>query len=259
MPCIVFEYLLGAHLPDCHRHARVHQVDHLTAPDEVHQRNDHQPHKEAAAADDEGIFQTDDVAKTQDGGSGVELQNDLRLVGDGLSESQHRRAHRVRPSSESADDEVVKTTDETAHRKRARTLAAAFAAHKDLSCRGRLREWIFPVHLLDEIFPERDEEQYSQNPAEQRREEHLHEVDLHSKDVDGGESEYRAGHHGSGAASDGLDDDILPQTFLFAECACQTHRYDRDRDRRLEHLPHAQSQIGRRGGEDDHHQQSKGH
>ena len=160
MPCIILEYLVRAHLSDCHCHS-VHQINHLSAPDEVHQRDDHQPHQETAAADDEGIFQAHDVAEAQHSRSGVQFQNDLRLVSDCLSESHHGGADRIRPRTESADNEVIKTSDETAHQKRSSSLAAAFAANEDL-CRGRgLRERIFPVHLFHEIFPERDEEQYS--------------------------------------------------------------------------------------------------
>ena len=81
MPCIGPEDLVRAHLSDCRRKTRVHQVDDLPTPDDIHQRDYHQPHQETSAADDEGVLQTDNIAQTEDCGPGVDLQQELRLVG----------------------------------------------------------------------------------------------------------------------------------------------------------------------------------
>ena len=259
MPCIVLENLLRSHFANGHRHAGIHQVDDAAAPDEVHQRNDHEPHQQGSAADDEGILEADDVAEAQHGRAGIEFQDEFRLVGNRRTPAHHRGGNGLRPCAEGRDAEVVQSADEAGRNERLRRRTAAFPAHEDLRRGRRLRERILPVHFLHEILPERDEEQDAQHAAQQRAQEHLPEIDLHPEDIDGRQREDGARHDGAGAAADGLDDHVLRQAVLFLERSGQAHGDDGDRNRRLEHLPDLQAQVGRRRREQHHHQNADAH
>ena len=57
-----------------------------------------------------------------------------------------------------------------------------------------------------------------------------------------------------GATADGLDDHVLGQAVVLLERAGEAHGDDGDRNRRLEHLPDLEAQVGGCGGEDHHHQ-----
>ena len=110
------------------------------------------------------------------------------------------------------------------------------------------------MHLLYEVFPERDEEQDSQDTSEQGGKEHLHEIDFHSEDVDGRESEYGSCHNGSGAASYGLDDHVLSQSFLLSERGGEADCYDGDRYGGLEDLANPEAKVGCSSRKDHYHQ-----
>ena len=258
MAGVILEYLLRGHILYHRGDSRVHQVDNLASPDEVHQRDYHKPYQQASAADYEGIFQTYYISQTEDGRAGIDLQDDLRLVGYRLADSQDSGAYGVRPGPERADHEIVQASHQAAHEQSTDTLAA-FSADQDLRGSRRLRERILPVHLLDEVLPERNQEQDAQDASQQGRQEHLHETYFHSEDVDGRKGEYRSGDNRPGAASDGLDDHVLPQSFLLPQGTGEPHGYDRYRDCSFEDLSDPQSQVGRRGGKQDHHQDTHYH
>ena len=180
MAGIVLENLLGRHLRNGLHHAGVHQIDHLSAPEEVHKRDDDQPHQQAAAANDEAIFQADDVAQAQHGGAGVELQHHLGFIGQGLAQADHRRGKRLAPGTEGGNDKVVQTAHQTGCEQGLGTSSAALAAYEHLRGGRGFREGVLAVHLAHEIFPERNEEQDAQHAAQQRRQEHLPEIYLYT-------------------------------------------------------------------------------
>ena len=176
MACIILEDLVRRHFSDRHCDSCVHQVDYLTSPDKVHQRNDHKPYEEASAADDECVLESHDISESEDCGSGVDLQEDLGLVGYGCSPWENLCCECFTPESECGYDEVVETSDESADKKGLCSLAAAFSANEDLSGRSRFRERILSVLFLYEILSERNEEKYSEDTSEQRGEEYLSKV-----------------------------------------------------------------------------------
>ena len=106
-------------------------------------------------------------------------------------------AQGLSPGSESCHDEIVQTAYETARQKSFGAVSTAFPAYENLGCRRRLRERILPVHLLDEILPERDQEEDAQHSAQQRGQEHLPEIHLHTQYIYGRKSEYGSGDHRS--------------------------------------------------------------
>ena len=77
----------------------------------------------------------------------------------------HCRGDGLTPSAESGDNEIVQTTDETAEEEGLGTLATAFSIDENLSRGCSLRERILAVHLLHEIFPERNEEEDAEHTA----------------------------------------------------------------------------------------------
>ena len=66
-------------------------------------------------------------------------------------------------------------------------------------------------------------------------------------------------HHSAGAAADGLDNDVLSQAVLLSQGRGKAHRDDGNGDGRFEHLAHLQSQIGRGGRKEHHHQDAHRH
>ena len=86
MSRIFLEDLVCRHFPDGLGDARAHEVNYLAAPDDVHKRYDDQPYQEATAADYECVLQSDDVAETEHGRTRIELEHELGLVGNGLSQ-----------------------------------------------------------------------------------------------------------------------------------------------------------------------------
>ena len=114
MARVVAENFVRRHVADCLGNAGIHKVNDLSAPENVHQRDDDEPYKETSAADDECVFQADDIAETEDGCACVELQYNFGLVRHVLSCLHHCRGYRFAPRSECRDDEIVETADETA-------------------------------------------------------------------------------------------------------------------------------------------------
>ena len=167
-----------------------------------------------------------------------------------------RSGQGLAPGAEGRHDEVVQSADQTADQQGLGALAAALAADQDLGGRGRLGEGILPVHVLDEVFPEGNEEQDAEHAAEQRGKEHLPEVHLQAQDIDGGQGEDGARYDYARTGADGLDDHILPQTAFLAEGGGESDGEDSDRDGRFEDLADLEAEIGRCGGEDDGHQKA---
>ena len=90
----------------------MHQVNHIASPDEVHKGNDDEPDQERSTTDDEGILEADDVAEAEHGGTCIQLENNLGLVGDDLPPVHHGGGQGLAPGAEGGDDEVIKTADE---------------------------------------------------------------------------------------------------------------------------------------------------
>jgi hypothetical protein len=67
------------------------------------------------------------------------------------------------------------------------------------------------VHVLHEILPEGDQEQYPEEPPERRGEEDLEEAGREVEDIECGDREYCAGDDDARACPDRLDDDVLSQ------------------------------------------------
>ena len=163
--CIILEYLVRGHLADGLCDAGVHKVDHLTAPDEVHQRNYHKPYEETSAADDEGIFQSHDISQTEYCSTGVDFQKHFGLVCKGCSPREYFGREGFAPEAEGGYDEVVQTSDQTADEQSLRSLSTAFTAHKYLSGGSRFRKRIFPMLLLHKIFSERYQEKNAEDTS----------------------------------------------------------------------------------------------
>ena len=219
-------------------------------PDE---RYDEEPHQARTRRDDHGVFQSDDVAQAQYGGRRVEREYHLELVGCHLSPRADARRYRLRPHAERAYREVVEAAYETCHGQQFGLVAALLARDQHLG-RGRsLGEGVFPVHLLDEIFAERDQQHDSQQPAEERREEHLVKCRVEPEDVERREGEDGTRDDHARRSADRLDDDVLSQHVLFTQYVAHADGDDGDRDRRFEYLSDLQAEKCRRGREDDGH------
>ena len=172
--------LVCGHVSDGLRDAAVHKVNDLAAPDEIHQRDDYQPYQEAAAADYECVFEADNVAESEYCSAGVQLQHDFSFVCDVLADGGDCGGYRFAPCAESGDDEIVESAHETAEYQCLGIVSSAFAANQDLCCGCGFRERILAVHLLYEVFSERNQEEDAENAAEKGGQEHLHKVHLYT-------------------------------------------------------------------------------
>ena len=214
-----------------------------------HARHDEPPHGERAETDDEGVLQADDVAQAQHGSAGVHLEHELSLVGSHGAPFHDARCKALVPPVDGSHDEVVQTADEAGDEQWLSLRAALGSADEHLRGGCGFGEGILAVHVLHEVFAERNHEQDAEDAAEQRRHEHLDERDAHLRilclqDVDGGQREDGSGYDGARAGTDALDDYVLAQRVLaLGECRC-AYGDDGDRDGCLEHLAHLQSEIG---------------
>ena len=239
------EDLVSAHLAYGLGDAGAHKIKHLTAPDEVEQRDDHEPDEEGSAADYERILQSDYVSESEDGGAGIELYDELCLVGDNLSPMHHRCAQGICPSPEGGHYKVVDTADKSRCQKGFGAVSASFAADEDLGGGGCLRERVLSVHILHEILAERNEEEYAEESAQKRAEEHLPEIHLKSEYVDCRKCEYRTSDNYARAGTYALDNDVLGKSVLFAERAGDADRKYGDRYGRLKDLSDLEPEISR--------------
>jgi hypothetical protein len=224
-------------------HALAEHADH---------RHQHVPAQERAADDDQGVAQADDVAQAHDRRLGHHVELEADLPGQVLAPLEGGGREGLAPGAEGLRDELVPGRDQTALDQDAGLAAARLARHQDLG-RGRgLGEREFPVHVLDEVAAERDQEQDPQEAAQQRGQAHLQEVGLlvQAQDVDARQGEDRTGDDHARGRADRLDHHVLLQGLLLAEPGADADGQDRDRDRGLEDLADLQAEVGGRGREE---------
>ena len=175
---IVFEDVLGRHLADGRCDGGIPDVEHRVGHEQVERGNDEPPHTERAEGDDEGIAEAHDIAQAEHGGAGVDLEHELGMVGDILSQASDARGEVLIPQSEGADDEVVETAYQAGEQEGLGLAAALRARHQHLRGGRGLGEGILAVHILDEILAEGDEEKDAQHAAKGRSQEDLKETGL---------------------------------------------------------------------------------
>ena len=177
--------------------------------------------------------------------------------------ARHAGGDGVGPEVERGHQEVVETAHQTTDQQQFSLIAAFRARHDDFRCGSSFRERIFAVHVRDEVFAERYQEEDAEEAAKQRRHENLEEIDLDLRachgvslldNVDSRQGEDGTRHNHAGAGANGLDDHVFRQRALAFGDSGDTHGDDGNRDGRLEHLTEAQAGIGRGGGKDDRHQ-----
>lgn len=202
----------------------------------AYDRDDQKPHEARARGDYGCIFQSDDISETEHCGRGVETENDLELVGADGSPRADAGRYRVGPCAERRHHEVVETSDGAGYGQQFGLVAALFARDEHFG-RGRgLGEWVFAVHLLDEVFAEGYEQYDSQESAEERRQEYLVEVGVESQYVERRQREDGSGDYHARAGAYRLYDDILSEHVLLAREVAYADGDDCDRYGGLEYL-----------------------
>ena len=250
---VVEEEILGRHGADRGGDALAHRQGHARC-EITDQRNQHEPHGKRTGTDVGRIFQSDDVAQAQHGGSGIDLEDHLELVGDHLAPGGHAGRNGIGPQTDRTGHEVIQTTHQSADGEHLGLITLLFARDQDLGRRGGLGEGILAVHVLHEVAAEGNQQHDTQHAAEERREEDLVELRLQTENVKCRQGEDRTGDDHARTGADGLDNGVLTEHVLLARERTHSHGDDGDRDGRLEHLAHLQPQIGSRGREDDGHQ-----
>ena len=121
------------------------------------------------------------------------------------------------------------------------------------------------MHVGNEIFAERDKHQHAEHTAKHRTEEYFNETYrngvaiLGLKDVERREGEDGSCHHNSRRGADRLDYHVLSEGVFLLQRARHSDCDDCNRNCRLKHLPHFQSEICRRGTEDNRHHKTHYH
>ena len=214
------EDVFGRHGADGLRDGAAAHVQYRVVEDQRHAGNDNPPHRQGADADDGGIFESDDVAQTEDSGTGVYLEHELGFLGNGLAKANHARCELTVPPAQRCHDKVVQTAQESGDEQGLSLAASLLAADQHLCGGCGFRERIFAVHVADEILAEGYHEQDAEDAAECRCYEYLQErsregrvVEFRLKDVDGRQGEDGTCDDRTGAGSDALDDDIFAQCF----------------------------------------------
>ena len=115
------------------------------------------------------------------------------------------------------------------------------------------------MHILHEVFAERDQEEYAEGASQKGAEEHLPEIDVQAQDVDGRKGENSSCDHHSGTGSDTLDDDVLSQSVFLAEYARYTDGYNGNRYCSFENLAYFKPQVGCGCREQNRHEQAHRH
>ena len=82
-------------------------VQHAVSPDEGHAGNDNPPYGKRTGTDDGSVFQSDDVAQTQNGSSGIYLEHELGFLGQHFAEAAYAGSEILVPPAEGCHDEVV--------------------------------------------------------------------------------------------------------------------------------------------------------
>ena len=138
-------------------------------------------------------------------------------------------------------------------------VAASLTGEKHLRGGSGFGEGIFPVHVFDKIFSERNEKENSECSAQQGGEENLQEIDgefriFVLKDVERGERKDGTGDNHAGAGSDALNDDVFAQRIFAVSCAAESDGDDGDGDGGFKNLTDLQAEIGGGGGEENRHE-----
>ena len=156
-------------------------------------RDQYEPYGERSGANIGRIPQAHDVAETEDGGAGVDLENDFHLVGQRFAPAGHAGRYFFGPPAESTDDKVVDSSDESADGEQFGLVSLFFAGDEHFGRGGGFGEREFTVHVAHEIFAERDQQQDAEHTAEQRRQEDLVELRFEPQNVEGGQREDGSG------------------------------------------------------------------
>ena len=236
-------------------------VDGQIGEEEGDARHDAPPYETGACADDGGIFQSDDIAHTEEGGAGVATEDEFRLVGHSHAPFAHAAGEILGPCAKGGHGKIVETADEASHKEGLCLAAALLAREEHLRRCGGFGEGVFAVHIFDEIFAEGNQEENTQHTAEEGGEEYFDEVDgqfgiFVLEDIEGGQGEDGAGHNHARTGTDALDNDVLAQGVFAMGGTAQANGDNGDGDGCLKHLADLQAEVGGGGGEDDSHQQS---
>lgn len=125
---IVGEDLFGGHGTYRGGYAGAHEVNHAVSEEDIHEGYDDEPYQERAAADDEGVFESDDVAQAEYCRSYIYLYYKFGIGRYLFAPWQHSGCECLGPPSESRDDEVVDTSDQTAEEQGLGTFASRLPA-----------------------------------------------------------------------------------------------------------------------------------
>ncbi len=145
----------------------------------AHQRHDYPPYEHRAGKDYKSVFQSYDVAQAEQSGAGVAREYEFEFFGQSLAPAVGGGGDGFGPEAECSHYIVVYAADKRSHEQKFGLASLRFAcglvvaAYQHLCGGGGLREGVFAVHVLYEIFSERYEEQNAQHSAEQRTEEYL--------------------------------------------------------------------------------------
>ena len=154
------------------------------------------------------------------------------------------------PDLEGRDEEVVDAGDGGRLQQQLGLRAALFARDQHLGDGRRFGIGKLAVHLAHEVAAQRDQEQHAQAAAGEADEDGLHGMRIELQDVERRQREDRARDHRPRNAADARDDDVFEHARAPPVDARQADGQNRDRDRRLHHLPDLQAGVGRRDGED---------
>ena len=258
------ENFLGRHLAHCRRDVRIPLVEHRVGEQQGHSGHDEPPHRQRPQTDNQRVLKTDDVAQSEHRRTRVHLEDELRLVGQLLTEANNARREILVPEAERGHEEVIQSAHDSSHQQGFGLVAALRTAHEHLRGGRSLGEGVFSVHLAHEILAERNQEQDADDAAQERRNENIDKRGRHLgifrlKDVDGRQRENGTCHHGARAGANRLDDDVLAQCLAALCRRGYAHGNDGNRDGRLEHLAHFQPQIGRSRRKQHRHQHAPRH
>lgn len=109
MARVVPENLLGRHVAEQRGHALA-DGDRLSVGEMADERNQYEPYGKRTGADIRGIAEPDDIAQTEHGGSGIDLEDKLRLIGQQRSPLGQTRRDVLGPPAERADRKVVQSS-----------------------------------------------------------------------------------------------------------------------------------------------------
>ena len=163
---VSLEDVLWTHAAHGSRNGRIPHVQHLVVESERHARHDQPPHGERAQADVERIFQSDDIAQAEHGGTCVHLEDELRLVSEHLSPADEAAREVLVPPAKAGHDEVVESAHDAGDEQWLGLTAALGTADEYLRRGSSLRERILAMHVADKVLAEGDEEKNAQHTAQ---------------------------------------------------------------------------------------------